>query len=180
MSQRNPPVGRWRIAISWAEVAPRWGLPWPASATMRITAMGLRDGVVEAGFMAVAIPASAVLDLGSTRKVRFIPLSDLEIKRTLDAYPYYSAVPVPENGYQGIGGISGDTPAVGVQNVLVCQGDLPEELVYNIVKTIFESRQKLFEVHQVANQITLENAAKVPIAMHPGAVRYFKEMGVLK
>ena len=47
----------------------------PAFLSFSETAMSLRDGVVDAGFMAVAIPASAVLDLGSTRKIRFVPLS---------------------------------------------------------------------------------------------------------
>ncbi len=151
----------------------------PAFLSFSETAMGLRDGVVEAGFMAVAIPASAVLDLGSTRKVRFVPLSDEEINKTLTAYPYYSAVTVPASSYAGIGGICEDTPAVGVQNVLVCREDLPEDLVYNMVKTIFESKKKLLEVHQVAGQITLENAVKTPIDLHPGAIKYFKEMGAL-
>ncbi|BBO88227.1 TAXI family TRAP transporter solute-binding subunit [Desulfosarcina ovata] len=143
------------------------------------TAMGLRDGVVEAGFMAVAIPASAVLDLGSTRKVRFIPLTDGEIKKTLEAYPYYSEVTIKGSAYNGIGGITGDTAGVGVQNVLVCRRELPEDLVYNMVKTIFESQKKLLDVHQVASQITIENAVKVPIDLHPGAARYFREMGAL-
>lgn len=151
----------------------------PAFLSFSETAMGLRDGVVEAGFMAVAIPASAVLDLGSTRTVRFIPLSDEEINKTVAAYPYYSALTVPASGYGGVGGISGDTPAVGVQNVLVCRQDLPEDIVYNMVKTIFESRQKLLDVHQVASQITLENAVKVPIDLHPGAAKYFREMGAM-
>ena len=151
----------------------------PAFLSFSETAMGLRDGVVEAGFMAVAIPASAVLDLGSTRKVRFIPLSNEEIKQTLSAYPYYSSVIVTAKSYGGIGGINEDTPAVGVQNVLACRKDLPEDLVYNMVKTIFESQKKLLEVHQVASQITLENAVKTPIDLHPGAVKYFREKGVL-
>jgi hypothetical protein len=152
----------------------------PAYLSFAETAMGLRDGVVDAGFMAVAIPASAVLDLGSTREVRFIPLTEKEVKTVTDKFAYYSSVAIPKGSYEGIGGVAEDTLAAGVQNVLICQKEMPDELVYTVVKTLFENQKKLVEVHQIANQMTAENAVKVPIPMHPGAEKYFKEIGALK
>lgn len=152
----------------------------PAFLSFSETAMGLRDGVVDAGFMAVAIPASAVLDLGSTREVRFIPLTDEEVKKITDAYKYYSSVTIPQGAYKGIGGIKEDTPAAGVQNILICEESMPADLVYTITKTLFGNQKKLIEVHKIAEQMTAENAVKVPIPFHPGAERYFKEIGALK
>lgn len=151
----------------------------PAFLSFSETSMGLRDSVVDAGFMAVAIPASSVLDLGSTRKVRFIPLTEAEVKQVVDKYPYYASVTIPESGYSGIGGIVGDTLAVGVQNLVICHADIPEDLVYNMTKAIFENQARLVEVHPIATQMTYENAVKVPIPLHPGAEKYFKEVGAV-
>jgi hypothetical protein len=64
-----------------------------------------------------------------------------------------------------------------------CRMDLPDEMVYNLVKSIYstEGLEYLATVHPAARGITLENAAKwTPIPLHPGAEKFFKEVGLIE
>jgi TRAP-type uncharacterized transport system substrate-binding protein len=55
------------------------------------------------------------------------------------------------------------------------------ELVYKMTKVVFEHRNELIEIYSVAKEISLENALKgIAIPLHPGAEKYFKEVGVIK
>jgi TRAP transporter TAXI family solute receptor len=58
--------------------------------------------------------------------------------------------------------------------------DLPDDLVYKMTKAIFDHQDFLVTVHKKAADMNLKDAVKVPCPMHPGAIRYFKEVGALK
>lgn len=64
--------------------------------------------------------------------------------------------------------------------MLVTSADVPEDVVYNVAKALFENQKTLVDVHQVMQAFTPENAAaNPPVPMHPGAERYFREVGAL-
>jgi TRAP-type uncharacterized transport system substrate-binding protein len=65
-------------------------------------------------------------------------------------------------------------------NILVANENLSDQVVYNIVKTVFEHRPELIAVHKEAENFKLENQkeAASPLPWHPGALKYFKEKGV--
>src|SRR5690606_14748754 len=77
-------------------------------------------------------------------------------------------------------GMEQDNKQATVQNLLVANADMPDETAYNIVKTIFESRDELIAVHKDTSDFKLENqkASASPVPFHPGAVKYFEERGV--
>jgi TRAP-type uncharacterized transport system substrate-binding protein len=67
---------------------------------------------------------------------------------------------------------------------MVANKEMGEEVSYKVVKAVFENVQKgkwaLINVHPIAAQLTPQNAINSPIPLHPGAVKYFKEIGALK
>jgi hypothetical protein len=65
-------------------------------------------------------------------------------------------------------------------NILVANASMDDKTAYNIVKTIFDKRQDLINVHKEAANFKLENqkASASPIPFHPGAVKYFAEHGI--
>jgi TRAP-type uncharacterized transport system substrate-binding protein len=67
-----------------------------------------------------------------------------------------------------------------VMNILLAHETLSNEAAYNIVKTIFDKRDELINVHKEAANFKLENqkAAASPIPFHLGAIKYFTEKGV--
>jgi len=86
---------------------------------------------------------------------------------------------LPAGTYKGI---DEDVETVGMGAMWACSMNLPDELVYNMVKAIYsvEGLEYLTTVHPAAKGITVENAAKwTPIPLHPGAEKFFKEVGLI-
>jgi TRAP transporter TAXI family solute receptor len=138
---------------------------------------GLKDGNIDAAFILAGYPNSSILDLATTRAIKLIPIEQNMIEKITDEFKFYSESAVPGGIYKGI---DEPTPGIAVMNVWLVNKDLPEDLVYKMVKVIFEHKDFLVTVHQKAADMNLKDAIKVPAPMHPGAIRYFKEVGALK
>ncbi|WP_192868219.1 TAXI family TRAP transporter solute-binding subunit, partial [Calderihabitans maritimus] len=65
--------------------------------------------------------------------------------------------------------------------VLYVKKDLPEDLVYQLTKVMYENTEQIAQAHARGKQITIENATKgiAPVPFHPGAARYYREKGLL-
>lgn len=138
----------------------------------------LKDGTVDAVVVQSAAPASAIQELIATDAKEMIILSMEEdiIKKLLELYPYYASHTIPSDVY----GTDSDIQTIYVSNMVVCSADLSEELVYKITKTLFDNLDKIKEANPAAKGLTLEGAAvNCPIDIHPGALKYYKEMGVI-
>jgi hypothetical protein len=70
-------------------------------------------------------------------------------------------------------------PTIGVWNVMICQSSLDTDLVYKLVKALYEHQDYLLKIHPSASYTTPENAVKYsPIPLHPGTIKYLKEKGI--
>ncbi|MNC44073.1 hypothetical protein D3C75_929680 [compost metagenome] len=84
---------------------------------------------------------------------------------------------IPANTYDGQ---PDAVPTVAITNILVTRADVTDEVAYQMTKLLFENLTRLGNSHSAAKDIKLETAAKnLPIALHPGAERYYKEKGAL-
>jgi TRAP transporter TAXI family solute receptor len=139
------------------------------------TASALKDGQIDAGFWSVGPPTSSILDLATVRKIRFISLSDGELKKALAADPSFAPYNMPANTYPGQ---EKPVKTISTPNVLVVNADMDEKLAYQIVKTLFEHTDELIAIHQAAKNTTVDfSLDSTPIPLHPGAIRYYKEIG---
>jgi len=119
---------------------------------------------------------AALRDLASFQKVVFLAIPEDIVKKIDD--PAYQVGIIPANTYEGQ---TADVQTVSVQNFLVTHSGVSEQNVYLMTKTMFENLDQMVAAHVAAKGINLANAAKNPPApLHPGAERYYKEMGVLK
>jgi hypothetical protein len=92
--------------------------------------------------------------------------------------PPFTSVKIPANTYTGQ---EKDVPTAAVTNYLVTSTAVSDDLAYQMTKLIFESLPELANSHVAGKDIRLETAANgSPIPLHPGAVRYYKEKGLLK
>ncbi|MDD5008005.1 MAG: TAXI family TRAP transporter solute-binding subunit [Syntrophorhabdaceae bacterium] len=138
----------------------------------------MKDGIIDVGIWSVAPPTSSIIDLATTHDIRFIPFSKEEVTKVEKAYPYYSEWVIPKNTYKGQ---TEDVLTIAVWNSVVCNKDLPDDLVYKITKAIFENKKMLVDTHKIAEFTTAKaSATKSPIPVHPGALKYYKEIGVIK
>ncbi|HHV57860.1 MAG TPA: TAXI family TRAP transporter solute-binding subunit [Firmicutes bacterium] len=138
----------------------------------------LKNGQADVANLVAAVPSAAMMDLTSAGEVILLPIG-LDIADKLhNINPAYYADKVPAGAYPGL---DKDVPVVSVANWIFTRADVPDEVVYNFVKAMYENHDDLVAAHKVAQNTTLENALDgQTIPLHPGAEKYFKEKGVLK
>lgn len=138
----------------------------------------LKDGTADAVVVQSAAPASAIQELAATdaKNMKLLQIEEDKIASILNAYPYYQQITIPADVY----GVDTDINTIYVSNMVVCSSKLPDELVYDITKAFFENINQLKESNPAAKALTLEGAAEgCPIDIHPGALAYYKEVGVV-
>jgi len=139
-------------------------------------ANALRDSTIDVGIWSVGPGTSSILDLATTHEINMIGFTPEQTQRILAANETYSAVELAGGVYRGI-----DQPVstIGVWNVMICQASLDTEMVYNLVKALFEHNDYLQKIHPSAAYTTPENAVKYsPIPLHPGTIKYLEEKGI--
>ena len=140
------------------------------------SANALRDGTIEVGVWSVGPGTSSILDLATTHDIHIINFTAAQQKKILAANKEYSAVDLAGGVYRGV---DKPVPTIGVWNVMICQKSLDTDLVYNLVKALYEHQDYLLKIHPSASYTTAENAVKYsPIPLHKGTIKYLKEKGV--
>lgn len=138
----------------------------------------VNDGNADFGVHITPYTSSPIADLAATKGIRLLALDQEHIDKIVAEYPYFFSCVIPAGTYTDI---DVDTLVLGTRNNLVCARSVDEEIVYNVVKTIIEHQEDLADVHPQANQFNKDNAVDgVLIDIHPGAEKYYKEIGLMQ
>lgn len=140
----------------------------------------LADGQIDAFFYAGGTPFASLIQLGSTKGFNLYKFSETERKEINKIIPYYVESNIPAGTYENI---TTDTPTVAVNGQLVTNVDQPADLIYGITKALWskKTRALLDKGHAKGKAIRLETALKgVLIPLHPGAEKYYREVGMIK
>ncbi|HEX6309754.1 MAG TPA: TAXI family TRAP transporter solute-binding subunit [Longimicrobiales bacterium] len=158
-------------------IDPRTGIR-PQFLSVAEAVNAIKDGKLDAFFWSGGVPTGAILDLASTpgRRMRLLPtasaLPGLEESHGSGAY---HVLPLPAAAYPGQ---PHDVAVIAVSAVLLVDEGMHEELAYDITRALFEHREELIAVHPVAKELDLVTAVTgSPVPFHPGAVRYYHEVG---
>lgn len=135
----------------------------------------LRDGNVDAVFVMSAAPNSQILEISTTRDIELLSIEQPIIDKLLEETPYYGEITVPANTYDGQ---EVDVKTLSLGSTLVASPNVSEEAAYEFTKHIFENLEEVRGLHSIAKDIELENAGDMPIPFHPGAKKYFEEVGL--
>lgn len=138
----------------------------------------MKNGLIDAAFVTSGIPNATVMELGTTNKIVIVPIEGEGAKKLIEKYPFFVEETIPKDTY----GTDADVKTVTVRNIMIVRDELPEEVVYEITKGIFENIDSIKASHNTANKhISLENSQiGVSIPLHPGAEKYYKEVGIIK
>ncbi|MBW1713635.1 MAG: TAXI family TRAP transporter solute-binding subunit, partial [Deltaproteobacteria bacterium] len=158
-------------------------LGMPPKETMKVRRLSfnentnaLRDGTIDVGIWCVAPGTSSIMDLATTHDIVVLPFNQDEQKKVIEAHNFYSTFDLPGGVYRGV---DEPVPTISVWNVIICQAGLDTDLVYNLVKVLFEKNDFMQKIHPFAKYTTPENAVKqCPIPLHPGMIKYLKEKGI--
>jgi len=139
------------------------------------TADAIRDGDIDAGFWSVGPPTSSIMNLATTRDIRLVGLSEEEVDKARQAEPVFAPYTLRAGLYEGM---EEAVQSIGIPNVLVASSEMDDELAYQITKVLFEQTDDLIAIHPAANDTTVEfSVTSTPITFHPGALRYYEEVG---
>ena len=139
----------------------------------------LQDGRIDAFFYTVGHPSGAIKEATSgARKVRFAAITDMD--KLLASSPYYAKSVIPVKLYPGAEN-DADVETFGVKATLVTSAKVPDEVVYAITKEVFDNFDEFKKLHPAYSTLTREamlDGLSAPI--HPGAMKYYKEVGLMK
>ncbi len=135
----------------------------------------MKNRQLNATLQSAGLGVASLKDLSSSTAINVVSVP----KATVDKIgPPFVSVIIPANTYTGQ---KEDVPTAAVVNYLVTSSDVSDDLAYQMTKLVYESLPELVNAHAAGKGITLAGAAgPSPAPMHPGAIKYFKEKGLIK
>jgi hypothetical protein len=139
---------------------------------------GIQNGSLDGGFIGGGYPIAIYTELALQHDIRIVPVDEELLKKVVKEHPYYYGSVVKAKSYKGL---EKDTAIYGFTTVLWTLSGVSDDFVYRLLKNLFDHKEDYYAIHKSARDMTKEDAAKgVPIAFHPGAQKYLKEIGAIK
>jgi len=137
----------------------------------------MKDNNAQAFTLGTTVPASSIMDLASARDITIVPISDDKFEAMRQLNPGYTKLVIPAGSYPKQ---TNDVQTVGYATHLVARCDLSEDVVYKVLKGMVENKADLAAIAKAMADNTPKSMAEdVGVPMHKGAIRFYKEAGVL-
>src|SRR5437667_3632200 len=136
----------------------------------------MKNRQIDVTLQSAGLGVSALRDLATSVDIAVVPITADVIKKTNEAA--YLPATIPANTYRGQ---TSEVATAAVQNYLVTHDGVSTDVVYGMTKSLWTSLDQLVAAHSSAKAIDLKHALDgMPVPLHPGAEKYYKEVGVLK
>ncbi len=140
------------------------------------SATALKDDKIDAFFCVAGAPTTAIVELATTNEIKLLEVDDEHAAKLIEKYPFYTKYDVPGGSYKGI---DSDVQTVAVVATFIVSDDLSEDLVYKMTKALFENSDEIANAHPKGAELDPEySVSGISIPIHPGALKYYKEIGV--
>jgi TRAP transporter TAXI family solute receptor len=137
----------------------------------------MKDGHAQGFFLITTIPSSSVIDLSADRKIRMLSLPEDKIQALQKINSGFLKRVIPKGTYPGV---DYEVQGVGAFTHLIISSKLPDELVYQITKVFAANVSRFGDVVKDIKGVTPKDLAfEVGVPYHPGALKYYKEIGAL-
>lgn len=137
----------------------------------------LTDGEIDATFFAAGVPTAGLINASSQRELVLVDADPAKLDAIVAKMPYYSRLEIPGGTYRGV---TEPAHTLKIVTEMFVRADLPEAVVYEFVKQAIDNVADYQGSHVVCKEISAESAAKSIIPLHPGAAKYYREVGVIK
>jgi uncharacterized protein len=135
----------------------------------------MKNRQLDATLQSAGLGVASLKDLSSSAEIIVVSVPKAMVDKI---GPPFVAAKIPANTYTGQ---DKDVPTAAVINYLVTSSAVSDDLAYQMTKLIFESLPELANSHVAGKEIRLEQAAiGSPVPLHPGAIRYYREKGLIK
>lgn len=136
----------------------------------------MKNRQLDATLQSAGLGVASIRDLATAVKIVVVPVPASVVTKVGDA-AYQPAI-IPANTYTGQ---TEAVPTAAIPNFLVTHSGVPEETVYRMTKAMYDNIDTLYAAHNAIRVMKRENAlAGMPVPLHPGAERYYKEVGLIK
>jgi hypothetical protein len=136
----------------------------------------MKNRQLDVTLQSAGLGVASIRDLATAIKIVVVPVPAEVVAKVGDAA--YSAGTIPANTYSGQ---TEAVPTAAIKNFLVSHTGVPDDVVYAMTKSMFDNLDTLVAAHSAAKGIVRDEAIKtLPVPLHPGAERYYREVGLLK
>jgi TRAP transporter TAXI family solute receptor len=136
----------------------------------------MKNRQLDATLQSAGLGVASIRDLATSVDIVIVPIPPEVVTAIGD--PAYGAGTIPAATYSKQ---EADVATAAITNILVTHSEVSDDLAYQMTKTLFDNLPALQAAHAAAKSIKLETAlSSMPIPLHPGAERYYKEQGVIK
>lgn len=150
----------------------------PAFLSFREGVEALKDGRVDVALVMAGFPNSAVMDIATVRNVRILNYTKEDLTALEKRYPFCPPTVLPAKTYPGQ---NEDVNIFTTPGPMAINKDVPEQTAYEIVKAVHQNQEKLAKTtHKAIAKWRFDPSIGNVVPLHPGAARYYKEIGLLK
>jgi uncharacterized protein len=136
----------------------------------------MKNRQLDVTLQSAGLGVASLRDLAAAMKIVVVPVPADVVAKVGD--PAYQPATVPAGTYEGQ---AQDVPTVAIQNFLVSHTGVSNDTAYKMTKALWENLDALVAAHAAGKQIKRENALKgMPLPLHPGAEKYYREAGMMK
>lgn len=136
----------------------------------------LQDGIISSLGLAAGVPVAAFTQIEAQNDITPLGFTDEEVDQLTTTFPALSPMVIDEGVYASQ---QEDITTVSMWNFVVANKDMPDELAYEITRSVLERNDAMIETHRAAVESLAENMVHNTILpLHPGAQRYYQEVGI--
>jgi TRAP transporter TAXI family solute receptor len=136
----------------------------------------MKNRQLDVTLQSAGLGVASLRDLATSVDIVVVPIPADVVKKTND--PAYIASTIPANTYKGQ---TADVPSAAIQNFLVTHEGVSADTVYAMTKALWTGLDNLVAAHSAAKAIDPKRALEgMPVPLHPGAEKYYREAGILK
>ncbi|MFV8571478.1 TAXI family TRAP transporter solute-binding subunit [Marinobacter sp. SBS5] len=138
----------------------------------------LCDGNIDAFFYTVGHPSGAIKEATTSCDSVVVNVDNKASQKLIADYPYYRQATIPGGMYRGT---DQDVTTFGVAATFVSSADVPDDVVYAVVKAVFENFDSFKRLHPAFGNLKKEEmvADALSAPLHPGAAKYYREAGLI-
>jgi len=142
------------------------------------SADALMDNKIDAFFCVAGAPTPAIINLAANKDILILEIDDAHATQLIRNYPFYTQFPIPAGSYKNQ---YNTVKTVAVKATLIASPKVPEDTIYLLTKTLFESKSQIETAHIKGQELSTTYAVEgISVPFHPGAVKYFRETGAMK
>ncbi len=138
----------------------------------------LCDNKIDAMVYTVGHPSGSIKEATTSCDAVLVPVTGPAIDKLVSEYPYYSKATIPGGMYRGN---PNDVDTFGVRATFVTSAKVPENVVYTVVKSVFDNFDQFRKLHPAFAHLKKEEMIKAGLSapLHKGAIKYYKEAGLM-